>query len=369
MEGESAYYAVDVAEAAARLQETPDRVREMLFTGELEGIPPGATTQGAWKVLLPATSDLKQSADVDETPETASDEEDTSGLTPDVQTPVEPTDGASETLDEAATLAPPDAGPAPGSVSGEPLDETLRASDEEVRRDAGESGWTTTKQAAKVLGVSRRSVQGYVRRGLLAAREQGEGVNKTFLVSIDSLNALRDRRRREADKAAQYAETSAVKNQSANLYADTSEALRHAIDRVEARTAEATELRVRLEITERAESTLRAELEEERWRREEAERQRQEAQMELDAARRELEALERTREEALQQLPSPGPATTHPAAREATQTGVEPRSEKRVDTAAAAAGPLKPPEPVQAPEIPERPVPGRRGLLRRIFRG
>ena len=31
--GESAYYAVDVEEEAARLQETPERVREMLATG------------------------------------------------------------------------------------------------------------------------------------------------------------------------------------------------------------------------------------------------------------------------------------------------------------------------------------------------
>ena len=134
------------------------------------------------------------------------------------------------------------------------------------------SGWTTTKQAAKVLGVSRRSVQGYVRRGLLEAREEGEGVNKRFDVSIDSLNALRERRRSEAVASEEFAEGSSEAEATENRMANTGEGLRHVVDRLEARTVEATELRVRLEITERAESTLREELAEERRRREEAER-------------------------------------------------------------------------------------------------
>ncbi len=50
MEGETTY---TVDEAAAILEETPERVREMLATGELDGIPPGATLSGEWKVLLP----------------------------------------------------------------------------------------------------------------------------------------------------------------------------------------------------------------------------------------------------------------------------------------------------------------------------
>ena len=66
--------------------------------------------------------------------------------------------------------------------------------------------------------------------------------------------------------------------QTTNPHPNTGEALRHAIDLVEARTAEATELRIRLEITEKAESTLRAELVEEHRRREEAaERERDES--------------------------------------------------------------------------------------------
>jgi hypothetical protein len=158
------------------------------------------------------------------------------------------------------------------------------------------SGWTTTKQAAKVLGVSRRSVQGYVRRGLLEAKEEGEGVNKRFLVFIDSLNALSERRRRDAEQAANFAEASAATGQSANLAANAGEGLRHAIDRLEARTEEATELRIRLELTERAESTLREELAEERRRREEAEREHEDLRRELQVLREARESPETTEE-------------------------------------------------------------------------
>jgi hypothetical protein len=267
MEGQSAYYGVDVEEAAAILQLTPEHVREMLISGELEGIPPGATAQGDWKVLLPATPDLKEPAPADEPSESPSEKQEEA---PPVD---EPPQSGSEGSAEPAHRAAPD----------EPTEEPLRENDEDVRRDVGESGWTTTKQAAKVLGVSRRSVQGYVRRGLIEAREEGEGVNKTFLISIDSLNALRDRRSREVSKTAKFAAASAEEERSAHLYANASEALRHAIERVEARTVEATELRIRLEITEKAESTLRAELEEERRRREAAERERDELLRRLEA--------------------------------------------------------------------------------------
>src|SRR4028118_916690 len=98
-------------------------------------------------------------------------------------------------------------------MDGEAIGATSAQSPGEVSDKRGEnfaaSGWTTTKQAAKVLGVSRRSVQGYVRRGLLKAREEGEGVNKRFIVSIDSLNALRERRSGEALAAEEFAEASA----------------------------------------------------------------------------------------------------------------------------------------------------------------
>ena len=49
------------------------------------------------------------------------------------------------------------------------------------------SGWVSTKQAAKELGVSRRMVQEYVRRGTLEALTEGEGVSKTHYASTASL--------------------------------------------------------------------------------------------------------------------------------------------------------------------------------------
>ena len=203
-------------------------------------------------------------------------------------------------------------GEAHGEIPKQPPEEALGESGEAL---AG-SGWTTTKQAAKVLGVSRRSVQGYVRRGLLKAREEGEGVTKRFIVSIDSLNALRERRSGEAFAAEEFAGASAEVEEAANLVANAGEGLRHVVDRLEARTVEATELRVRLEITERAESTVRAELAEERRRREEAEREREDL-------RRELRALQVARESPESpgptQDPTPAPGRTQEGAGHSTE--------------------------------------------------
>ena len=208
-------------------------------------------------------------------------------------------------------------GEAQGEKPAQSHDEAAGARDETFTI----SGWTTTKQAAKVLGVSRRSVQGYVRRGLLEAREEGEGVTKRFIVSIDSLNALRNRRSGEALATEKFAGASAEAAKTANLAANAGEGLRHVVDRLEARTVEATELRMRLEITERAESTVRAELAEERRRREEAEREREDL-------RRELQALQEARESLVSpsptETPTPAPGGAH-AATEAPQAGGEQR--------------------------------------------
>jgi excisionase family DNA binding protein len=78
------------------------------------------------------------------------------------------------------------------NLPAEPINEV---SGERGEPSAESSGYTTTKQAAKALGVSRRTVQAYVRRGELEAVVEGEGVEKTFYVSIDSLDAMRERRR------------------------------------------------------------------------------------------------------------------------------------------------------------------------------
>ncbi|MDP9486400.1 MAG: helix-turn-helix domain-containing protein [Actinomycetota bacterium] len=178
------------------------------------------------------------------------------------------------------------------------------------------SGWVTTKQAAKVLGVSRRSVQGYVRRGLLKARTEGEGVGKTFYVSIDSLDALRNRRSGEALAPGRFAHASPQSAETTNLTESPSESLRHVIDRLEARTVEATELRVRLELTEQAQSTLEEQLTEERRRREEAERERDELRRRLEAAPEPLHAPESAPEASKGKETPTGTAGTQEGAQE-----------------------------------------------------
>src|SRR5687768_7704756 len=61
----------------------------------------------------------------------------------------------------------------------------------------GTSGWVNTDVAAEALGVSSRSVRNYILNGYLAARKEKEGINERYVVSVDSLYALRDRRKQE----------------------------------------------------------------------------------------------------------------------------------------------------------------------------
>lgn len=132
------------------------------------------------------------------------------------------------------------------------------------------SGWVSTEQAAKALGVSRRMVQEYVRRGTLEALTEGEGVSKTYYVSIDSLNALRERRGRGANPASQHGAVSSGPSNAPKHDGGSDEVigavLREVIERLEARTAEAAEVRTRLELTAQTESSLREALEHERER-------------------------------------------------------------------------------------------------------
>ena len=158
---------------------------------------------------------------------------------------------------------------------------------------SSESGWVTTDVAAKAVRVSPRTIRRYIDQGKLEAKPQGEGVRREWLVSVDSLHALRASRTIEEDvpdvgRGIEYADSLA-------------DVLREMSARLESRAEETAELRVRLELTERAQSTLQyeqrqalQELEEERRRREEAERER-------DDLRRELYALREPRES-----PEPG---------------------------------------------------------------
>jgi Helix-turn-helix domain len=176
------------------------------------------------------------------------------------------------------------------TVQGEPK---VGGQDRRTQADttAEGSGWVTTDVAAKAFGVSPRTIRRFIDRGELEGKLEEEGITKAWMVSIDSLQALRDRRKAEGHDLRESAEVSATVDKAEDTLADV---LRDLAGRLEARIAEATELRTRLEITERSESSLReererllADLERER---NERDRDRQRVEEELQRLQAELEA-------------------------------------------------------------------------------
>jgi chromosome segregation ATPase len=142
-----------------------------------------------------------------------------------------------------------------------------------ARNDGGSSGWVSTDVAAEALGVSSRSVRNYILNGDLVARKEKEGINERYVVSVDSLYALRDRRKQEGKLPGNRRRTSSRSEGSAELVRGTAvDMLRETLANLETHITQNAELRARLELTERAESTLREELERERQERQEAQR-------------------------------------------------------------------------------------------------
>jgi DNA-binding transcriptional MerR regulator len=127
-----------------------------------------------------------------------------------------------------------------------------------------------TRVAAEALGVDPRTVRTYIRRGLLKAKVEGKGVEKAYSVDIDSLHALRDARRAARKRPRKTREKSADAEDFAELIRDLTAQV------VEAST-EAADLRARLQLTERAQSSLE---EEARTLREERDRLRSELETE-----------------------------------------------------------------------------------------
>jgi hypothetical protein len=175
--------------------------------------------------------------------------------------------------------------------------------------DVGTSGWVNTDVAAEALGVSSRSVRNYILNGDLVGRKEKEGINERYVVSVDSLYALRDRRNQEGKLPGKVRRTSrrpeSTAEGSTELVRETAvDMLRETLATLETHIAQNAELRARLELTERAESTLREELERERGQRgtdverERSERlQTQERAEQLEQERARLEAEHRRAEE------------------------------------------------------------------------
>ena len=180
--------------------------------------------------------------------------------------------------------------------------------------DEGSSGWVNTDVAAEALGVSSRSVRNYILNGDLVARKEKEGINERYVVSVDSLYTLRDRRKQEGKLQGNVRRTSRSSESSAEgsteLVRETAvDMLRETLASLETHIAQNAELRARLQLTERAESTLREELERERGQhQEDVERERterlqaQERAEQLEQERARLEAGHRQVEEEAQRL-------------------------------------------------------------------
>ena len=180
--------------------------------------------------------------------------------------------------------------------------------------DGGTSGWVNTDVAAEALGVSSRSVRNYILNGDLAARKEKEGINERYVVSVDSLYALRDRRKQEGKLQGNIRRTSrrpeSMPEGTTEVLRETAVGmLRETLSSLETHIAHNAELRAHLELTARAESTLREQLERERGqRRSDVERERSERlqaqeraeQLEQECAR--LEAKRRQAEEEAQIL-------------------------------------------------------------------
>src|ERR671917_378415 len=283
MEGESAYYGVDVEEAARVLQRTPEQVREMLIWGELEGIPPGATAEGDWKVLLPATPDLAQPAPADDVPESPSENQE--------EAPADGEEAPGEFV-EPPTPPPSDVEELPAR---EPGEELSRGDDVAADREpAAPSGWVSTQQAARALGIAPRTVRWHIEQGNLEAKPEGEGVRRSWLVSIDSLQSFRDARQAAGDMPRLRRASAEAPDIAAESLGNP---IRELADRLAEEAARAAEYRVRLELTEQAQSSLEEELAAERVRREQAELERDELRRMLEASSKATGALETVSEE------------------------------------------------------------------------
>lgn len=142
--------------------------------------------------------------------------------------------------------------------------------------EQGASGWVTTKAAAQTLGVTPRTVRTYIGRGELQAKAEGEGRQKTYLVSVDSVHALRERQGPPHKHADEESFEQAPDTPEAVPARDFTGLIRDLTGELVQKASEAAELKTRLQLTEQAESTLQEQLQRERERAErlEAERDR-----------------------------------------------------------------------------------------------
>jgi DNA-binding transcriptional MerR regulator len=156
--------------------------------------------------------------------------------------------------------------------------------------------WTSTAVAAKSLGVSPRTIRSYIKKGLLEGKTEDNETTRRWYVSLDSLNALRTRYVGDSS-------TSSAENGAGG--GDIAQTIQNVSIRLSEEAARAGELRVRLELAEQTEHTLRGALESERERAEQNWRDAQYAYQNAESAREISQRLLRERqkvEEQTQQL-------------------------------------------------------------------
>jgi len=193
---------------------------------------------------------------------------------------------------------------------------------------SSQEGWITTEVAARAVRVSPRTIRRYIDQGKLEAKPQGEGVRREWLVSVDSLHALRASRT-FGDVGSHADRVDLADESAANAPDSIADVLRDMAARLERRAEEAAELRVRLELTERAQSTLEDERDQAVEELAEARRRQEEIEQERDELRRELEELRQASEDVPESLVSPGPSETLPEGEGVPVTTTESPQEER----------------------------------------
>jgi hypothetical protein len=152
---------------------------------------------------------------------------------------------------------------------------------------ASGSGWVTTEVAAEALSVSPRTVRDYIANSKLEPKPEGEGVERRWLVSIDSVQAMLQTRRASE-------RSPRVRRAEARGGADAADIMADLLFRVQELQYKLGRAEARAELTERAESTLREDLEREHV---EAQRRVEQTRATLEEERRRREAAERERDD------------------------------------------------------------------------
>jgi hypothetical protein len=134
------------------------------------------------------------------------------------------------------------------------------------------SGWVTTRVAAAALGVKPRQVRNYIAEGILEAKTEDEGVNRRYLVSIASVEVLRDERKTAGKMPGQDRDVADDGEMTGHSSAETAELMRELVAELTESRYQLGKTEARLELTAQAQSSLHEQLARERERADRAER-------------------------------------------------------------------------------------------------